>query len=107
VGIGHPPRNKKDRRLGAGNIVSLRHQGEELFDVLSPLLEEAATFSDDEPPCQGIHNAPSLIEENARLRVLAVKLSNLVGDLPVQKWKNAARSCRDKAERFALIKKLR
>ena len=69
MGIEHPPRNKKDRRPGAGNIVSLRHQGEEFFDVLSPLLEEAATFSDDEPPRQGIHSAPSLIEENARLRV--------------------------------------
>jgi len=107
VGIEHPPRNKKDRRPGAGNIVSLRHQGEEFFDVLSPLLEEAATFSDDEPPRQGIHSAPSLIEENARLRVLAVKLSNLVGDLPVQKWENAVRSCRNKAERFFLVKKLR
>jgi hypothetical protein len=91
MGIGHPPRNKKDRRLG-GNVVSLRHPGDEFFDLLSPLLEEAATFNDNESPRQGIHNVLSLSKENARLRALAVELSNLLGDLAVQEWEDAARS---------------
>ena len=30
-----------------------------------------------------------LLEENARLRALAVKLSNLLGDLPVREWEDA------------------
>lgn len=94
MGIGHPPHNKHDRLGGlhraTDNVVSLRHRGDEFFDVLSPLLEEAATFPDDELPRQGIHDALSLLEENARLRVLAVKLSNLLGDLPVREWENAA-----------------
>jgi hypothetical protein len=55
MGIGHSPRNKKDRRLG-DNVVSLRHPGDEFFDLLSPLLEETATFKDDELPRQGLHN---------------------------------------------------
>jgi hypothetical protein len=86
MGIGHPPRNKKDRRLG-DNVVSLRHPGDEFFDLLSPLLEEAATFKDNESPRQ-----ESLSKENARLRALAVGLSNLLGDLPVRAWEDAARS---------------
>ena len=94
MGIGHPPRNKRDRPGGlpraADSVVSQRHRDDEFFDVLSPLLEEAATFPDDASPRQGIHNARSLLEENARLRALAVKLSNLLGDLPVREWENAA-----------------
>ncbi len=93
MGIGHLPPNKKDR-LGvllwaADNVVPLRHRGNEFFDLLLPLLEEAATFPDDESPCQGIHNVLSLFEENARLRALAVKLSNFLGDLPVREWEDA------------------
>ena len=42
------------------------------------------------------HNVLSLTKENARLRALAVGLSNLVGDLPVREWEDAARSCRTK-----------
>ena len=38
---------------------------------------------DDEAPQQA-DNIPVLLEENARLRKLAVKLSNLLGDLPEQ-----------------------
>jgi hypothetical protein len=86
MGFGHPPRNKQD--LGAllraaDNVVSQQHRGgDEFFDALSPLLEEVATLPDDESPL-------SLHEENARLRALAVKLSNLVGDLPVREWEDA------------------
>ena len=91
MGIGHPPHNKKDR-LGvllraADNVVPLRHRGDEFIDLLLSLLE-AATFPDDESPCKGIH-VPSLFEENARLRALAVKLSNFLGDLPVREWEDA------------------
>ena len=96
MGIGHSPRNKKDRRLG-DNVVSLQHPGDEFFDLLSPLLGETATFKDDELPRQGLHNVLSLSEENARLRALAIELSNLLGDLPVREWEDAARSCRNKA----------
>jgi len=91
MGIGHPPHNKKDR-LGvllraADNLVPLRHRGDEFIDLLLSLLE-AATFPDDESPRKGIH-VPSLFEENARLRALAVKLSNFLGDLPVREWEDA------------------
>jgi hypothetical protein len=97
MGIGDPPRSKKDRRLGVDNVVSLRHPGDGFFDVLSPLLEEAATSRDDESPRRKLHNVLSLSKENARLRALAVGLSNLLGDLPVREWEDAARSRRNKA----------
>ena len=85
MGIEHPPHNKKDRP--GDNVASLRHPGDEFFDLLSPLLEEAATFKDNETPRQ-----ESLSKENARLRALAVALSNLLGNLPVRAWEDAARS---------------
>src|SRR5258707_5727937 len=99
MGIGHPPQNKQDR-LGvllraADNVVPLRHRSDELFDTLSPLLEEAATFPDEEAPRQRIHNILSLREENTRLRGLAVELSNLVGELPVREWQDAVAACAD------------
>jgi hypothetical protein len=93
MGIRHPPHNKQDRLgvllRGADNVVPLRHRS----DALSPLLEEA--LRDEESPRQGIRNVLSLREENARLRALAVKLSNLVGDLPVQEWEDAVAACAD------------
>jgi hypothetical protein len=103
MGIGHPPHNKQDR-LGvllraADNVVPLRRRDDEFFDALSPLLEEAATFPDDESPRQGIHNVLPVREENARLRALAVKLSNLLGDLPVREWEDAVAACADLARR--------
>ena len=79
MGIGHPPRKKQDRP-GADNVVSLRH------------LDEAATSKDAESPRRGFPDVLSLAEENARLRALAVGLSNLLGDLPVREWEDAARS---------------
>jgi hypothetical protein len=93
MGIGHPPRRQQDR-LGVDNVVSL--PGDEFFDVLSPLLEETATVKDDDSPREGLHNVLSLAKENARLRALAVGLSNLLGDLPVRAWEDAARSSRSK-----------
>jgi hypothetical protein len=96
MGIGHPPRKKQDRP-GADNVVSLQHPDDEFFDVLSPLLEEAATSKDAEPPRRGFPNVLSLSKENARLRALAVGLSNLLGDLPVREWEDAARAHRNEA----------
>ena len=97
MGIGHPPHNKQDRLgvllRGADNVVPLRHRSDEFFNALLPLLEKA--LRDEESPRQGIRNALSLHEENARLRALAVKLSNLVGDLPVREWEDAVAACAD------------
>lgn len=56
MGIGDPPHNKQDLGVllrAADNVVPLRHRGEEFFDALSPLLEVAATFPDDDSPRQG------------------------------------------------------
>jgi len=109
MGIGDPPRSRKDRRPG-DNVVSLRPPDDEYFDLLSPLLEEAAssktaatfkaaatckdtaTFRDRESPRREL-----LSKENARLRSLAVGLSNLLGNLPVREWEDAGRSHRNKA----------
>jgi hypothetical protein len=97
MGIGHPPHNKQNRigvlLRAADNVVPLRHRGDDFFNALSPLLEEA--LRDEESPRQGIRNVLSLREENARLRALAVKLSNLVGDLPVREWEDAVAACAD------------
>ena len=98
MGTGYPPHNKQDR-LGvllrdADNVLPLReenalpqgvqssHQGDEFFDVLAPALEEAPGLQGDESPHQETNDLLLLLEENARLRKLAVQLSNLLGDLP-------------------------
>jgi hypothetical protein len=90
MGIGRPPHNKQDLLAGlfraADNVVPLRHRGDEFSDVLSPLLEAAATFPDHESLRQAFL---LLLEKNARLRALAVKLSNLLGDLPAREWEDA------------------
>ena len=77
----------------ADNVVPLREDGsaretiqapppvDELLIALSPLLDEVDGLRGDEAPQQA-DNIPVLLEENARLRKLAVKLSNLLGDLP-------------------------
>jgi hypothetical protein len=62
---------------------------DDFFDVLSPLLQEDAAFP-NESSAQGDHDMVSLLlEENARLRALAIQLSNLLGDLPVREWEHA------------------
>ena len=55
---------------------------DELFAALSPLLEEADGLRRDDAPRQETNDFLRLLEENARLRKLAVRLSNLLGDLP-------------------------
>jgi hypothetical protein len=94
-----PPHDRQARRdafriVGhADNVVPLREddsvcqaidappQDDELLTALSPLLDEVDGLRSDEAP-QEVDNIPVLLEENARLRKLAVKLSNLLGDLP-------------------------
>ena len=103
MSIEHPPHDKQAARRDAfrnvehaGNVVPLRegndvrqaneapHQGDELLTALSPLLDEVDGLRGDETLHQETDNVVLLLEENARLRKLAVKLSNLLGDLPAQ-----------------------
>jgi hypothetical protein len=77
----------------ADNVVQLRESStvlptveapppiDELLIALSPLLDEVDGLRDDEAPLEA-DKLSVLLEENARLRKLAVKLSNLLGDLP-------------------------
>jgi hypothetical protein len=100
MSIEHPPHDEQVRHDGfrnverAGNVVPLRennemrqanetaHQDGELLAALSPLLDEVDGLRSDEAPHRETENVTVLLEENARLRKLAVKLSNLLGDLP-------------------------
>lgn len=50
--------------------------------ALMPLLEEAERMQRT-PLCRDTDDVMPLLEENAKLRKLAVQLSNLLGDLPV------------------------
>jgi hypothetical protein len=102
MSIEHPPHEEQARREAfqiverTGNVVPLRenndmrqaneaaHQDDGLLAALSPLLDEVDGLRGDETPHQETDNVSVLLEENARLRKLAVKLSNLLGDLPAQ-----------------------
>ena len=78
------------------NVVSLRgdsyvrqaddtpYLGDELLAALSPLLDEVDGLRKNQPQLRDASNVGLLLEENTRLRQLAVKLSNLLGDLPKQ-----------------------
>jgi hypothetical protein len=73
-------RNKKREVISAVDDA----MSSDAFKLLSPqLLEE---FDDDESPSDEVLR---LLEENARLRALAVELSNLLGNLSGREW-NAA-----------------
>jgi len=85
LAMGIEPHNKQDR-LGA---LLLRRRNDESLAALLPLLEEVAALPDDELHRQEIHNILKLHKENAKLRALAVKLSNLLGDLPAGEWEDA------------------
>jgi hypothetical protein len=57
---------------------------DEFFEVMSGLLEEPAIVPNGDPAHQPMNDDATLLREaNARLRALAIQLSNLVGDLPV------------------------
>lgn len=98
MSIEHPPHDSQARRDAfrivehSDNVVPLREDdvrqtveaplpADELLTALSPLLDEVDGLRSDETPRE-IGNIPVLLEENARLRKLAIKLSNLLGDLP-------------------------
>ena len=99
MSIEHPPHDRQARRDAfrivepADNVVPLREDNsvrqaieapppaDELLTALSPLLDEVDGLRGNETPREA-GNIPVLLEENARLRKLAVKLSNLLGDLP-------------------------
>jgi hypothetical protein len=69
---------------GAVSATSLHEPlHDEFFEVMSGLLEEPAIFPGDETRHRELDDATLLREANARLRALAIQLSNLVGDLPV------------------------
>jgi|KBSMisStaDraftv2_1062788.scaffolds.fasta_scaffold177172_1 hypothetical protein len=73
MGTGHPPQNKRDRLDEFRGVA----------DNVLPLREENARLRRIESPCQESNELIRLLEENGRLRKLAIELSNLVGDLPV------------------------
>jgi hypothetical protein len=67
----------------ADNLLPSPHRGDdEFFDALRPAREEDAGLQRDESPHRETNDLLLLLEENARLRKLAVQLSNLLGDLP-------------------------
>jgi hypothetical protein len=76
--------NKQDLPvLGADNVPPSPHGGDDEFsDVLELALEEVSGLQRDESPHRKTDDLLLLLEENARLRKLAVQLSNLLGDLP-------------------------
>jgi hypothetical protein len=74
MGIGYPPHNRQSRL-----DESLVEEDEFSNDVLSSALKEDAGFDGDESSNRGDDiSVLSLLEENARLRGLVIKLSNLV-----------------------------
>lgn len=98
MSIEYPPHDSQARRDAFrivehnDNVVPLREDdvrqsveaplpADELLTALSPLLDEVDGLRSDETPRE-IGNIPVLLEENARLRKLAIQLSNLLGDLP-------------------------
>jgi hypothetical protein len=52
--------------------------------VPSPRRQDAAGLQADDTPRQETNDVLLLLEENARLRKLAVRLSNILGDLPAK-----------------------
>ena len=61
---------------------AMRIQAHEFYNVLPGLLEEAAGIEGVESPHRETNDVLPLLAQNARLRALAIKLSNLLGDLP-------------------------
>jgi hypothetical protein len=72
-------RNKKREVISAVDDV----MSSDAFKLSPQLLEE---FDDDESPSDEVLR---LLEENARLRALAVELSNLLGNLSGREWSAA------------------
>ena len=70
--IVHPPRRERDR------LDQDPHQGDDYMADLRPLLEEDTPHGADRPRAQKPGDLFALREENARLRGLVVKLSNII-----------------------------
>jgi len=65
----------------ADSVLPLRkppQRDHEFFDVLSSPLNETAVLSDDEWQQRSIDNILALLEANAKLRALAVKLTDIL-----------------------------
>ena len=99
MSIEHPPYHGQARVIAyrhvphASNVVRLHDAAqarqadqldEKLLAALSPLLDEVDGLRAKGAEAQDARNFRRLLEENAKLRRLAVKLSNLLGDLPKQ-----------------------
>jgi hypothetical protein len=102
MSIGHPPHKERgdlDEVRGSeciDNVLPFHEESvvvqtsessrrdDELFAALSPLLQEAAGLQGDPLPSKTANDFLRLLEENSRLRKLAVKLSNILGDLPAR-----------------------
>jgi hypothetical protein len=74
--------NKENLLRGADNVLQSPRGDDEFVEVLGPALEEVAGLQRDESPRKETNALVLLLEDNARLRKLAVQLSNLLGDLP-------------------------
>lgn len=95
-----PPRDKKASRNQPGNAqfadnVRPLHRDKPPLQGRKPLPrdgklpsvsrhQEAAGLQADDTPRQETNDVLVLLEENARLRKLAVRLSNILGDLPAR-----------------------
>jgi len=102
MSIGHPPHKERgdlDEVRGSeciDNVLPFHEESvvvqtsessrrdDEFFAALSPLLQEAAGLQGDPLPSKTANDFLRLLEENSRLRKLAVKLSNILGDLPAR-----------------------
>ena len=99
MSIEHPPYHGQARVIAyrhvqhASNVVRLHEAGQprqadhvddKLLAALSPLLDEVDGLRANQAQLQDVRNYRRLREENTKLRQLAVKLSNLLGDLPKQ-----------------------
>ena len=76
-----PSRNKQPLVVlfrNAERVPLRKSPDHEFFDVLSSPLSEAAALSDDEWKQRSIDNILLLLEANAKLRRLAVKLSDML-----------------------------
>lgn len=68
--------------IADANVSKSLRRDDVLLATLAPLLEEVADLQGGQPPHHAANDVLRLLEENARLRKLAIKLSNLLGDLP-------------------------
>jgi hypothetical protein len=76
------PSHNKQRLVvlfrNADNVPQRKSPDHEYFDVLSSPLREAAALSDDQWKQRSIDNILALLEANAKLRRMAVKLSDML-----------------------------